>query len=120
MAEILTPKQIAGVQTRYELQERVRGALLLEVCESHEALRAQMAKAEKGMANEFDDNINLEHLLAEAQADLRALAEAIRIQGCNCGAREESPNTHPHVLLCPTGQAMARPGVKRVLEVRNE
>ena len=57
----------------------------------------------------------LEHDLAEAQADVRALAEAINIQGCNCGARAESPNTHPHVSGCPTGKALARPGVQRLL-----
>ena len=54
---------------------------------------------------------------AEAQADLRALVTAINIQGCNCGARAESPSTHPHVSGCPTGQALARPGVRRLKEV---
>ena len=55
--------------------------------------------------------------LAEAQADVRALATAINTQGCNCGARAESPNTHPHVLGCETGKALARPGVRRMMEV---
>ena len=57
----------------------------------------------------------LEDELTGAQADLLALAEAINIQGCNCGARAESPNTHPHVSGCPTGKALSRPGVLRVL-----
>lgn len=26
---------------------------------------------------------------------------------CPCGARMESPNTHPHVTGCPTGRAVA-------------
>ena len=58
--------------------------------------------------------------LAEAQADVRALAEAINIQGCNCGARAESPNTHPHVSGCPTGKALARPGVQQLLAAKKE
>ena len=27
---------------------------------------------------------------------------------CPCGARPESPATHPHVLACPTARALAR------------
>lgn len=62
-----------------------------------------------------DETEFLREQLAEAHADVRALAEAINIQGCNCGARAESPNTHPHVSGCPTGKALARPGVQRLL-----
>lgn len=29
---------------------------------------------------------------------------------CPCGARRESPRTHPHVLGCPVGKALARLG----------
>ena len=87
--------------------------------------RNQLAETKKNLAyvltehgHAWDKVHELENQLAEAQADLLALAEAINIQGCNCGARAESPNTHPHVSGCPTGKALARRGVQWVLAAK--
>ena len=102
-AKVLTPEQVEIIKLTLPLTpwSHSNRVTLYQLCATLEALRAQ---AERDAQR-----------LADAQADVRALATAINVQGCNCGARAESPNTHPHVSGCPTGKALARPGVVQVL-----
>ncbi len=46
-----------------------------------------------------------ERLTPERIAEALALALEIE-QHCPCGARPESPNTHPHVMKCPTAKLL--------------
>lgn len=69
-----------------------------------DAERAAMSIGEAW--NRIDD---LEADLAAAQAQvavLRQLMPEIE-RNCPCGARPESPNTHPHVTACPVAKAVA-------------
>ena len=45
-------------------------------------------------------------LMAAAPDMLAALKHAEN--HCPCGARPESPHTHPHVISCPIGDAIAK------------
>jgi hypothetical protein len=48
--------------------------------------------------------------IEEAQAVTAQLLAALKFaeQSCPCGARPESPNTHPHVVGCVIGKAIAK------------
>ena len=110
MSEILTPEQIACIQEQWP--DEVSSCPWDEVLASHEKLRAQLAGVEVAFQDMRTERDMENEWRQELQADLLALAEAINIQGCACGARAESPNTHPHVSGCPTGKALSRPGVQ--------
>jgi len=46
-------------------------------------------------------------LQIELQASYQQLAYLWESTGsCPCGARKESPSTHPHVISCPTAKAV--------------
>lgn len=47
--------------------------------------------------------VECERDLMAAYQQLACLWDTTR--SCPCGARKESPNTHPHVIGCPTGAA---------------
>lgn len=61
-----------------------------------------------------DDDIAEEAICIEAIATaggrLRELLAALKHaeNHCPCGARPESPHTHPHVGMCPIGNALAK------------
>ena len=109
MAKILTPAQVAAIQPKYGPQKHLGyeslWESLLAVCESHETLRAQ---------------------LAEAQADTKALTLILK-QLSEGKAQEEDPQQSLSIWDMVTKDfraschdALNRPGVKRVLEVRND
>lgn len=53
---------------------------------------------------------HLQEALLDAQVQLRYWWHAEK--RCPCGARPESPQTHPHVSGCPTGLAVDAPGAQ--------
>lgn len=76
-----------------------------EVCIRYEpndwpvyAINGQMESHEEEQANA--------RLIAAAPDLLAALKHAEKF--CPCGARPESPHTHPHVIGCPVGAAIAK------------
>ena len=121
MSEILTTEQVAAIKLTLPLTpwSHSNRVTLYQLCAATETLRVRLAKAEQQLADEqvqwSDTCTGWALAMEQMEADVRALAEAINIQGCNCGARAESPKTHPHVSGCPTGFAMARRGVQRLL-----
>ena len=54
---------------------------------------------------------------AAGYPDVLAALEEIEVH-CPCGARPESLDTHPHVVLCPVGDALAAQRA-RILEALN-
>lgn len=61
------------------------------------ALREQVA----GLQKQYSDQLAA---TVDAYQQLEYLWETTH--SCPCGARPESPNTHPHVTGCPTGKAV--------------
>ena len=64
--------------------------------------------------------------MAETPADLRALADRLiellrQIENhCPCGARPESPETHPHVGGCPVSDALEAAAALQALAAQQE
>ena len=115
MDKILTPEQVKLIREKYEPQERVGHyelrTLLLEVLDNYDAQGVQLADAQAGLAEmiteSYKDQLlrqSLQKELADAQADVRALAEALKGIDLDC-------------LVCYDRQrlALARSGVQQVL-----
>ena len=106
MSEILTAENIVAIEARYRPQEAQRKyglrTLLLEVVDSHEALREELAKAQReGSAICLGWN----QALDEAQADVRALAALLPDLDIACSHCKNRID-----------EALARPGVQRIME----
>ena len=98
MTNVLTPEQV------HEWLARFRGwPQMKAVLDSHEVLRMQRDKAEQDMEDEFDDNIRLEHALAEAQVDVLALVSSLKILSPGC-----------------TPRVFGRPGIKRLMGITTD
>jgi len=69
----------------------------------NERLRAEVAEWRRVAAAQAE-------LHGEAEARAERLAEALRWaeRHCPCGARPESPDTHPHLPGCPVGAALGQ------------
>jgi len=53
-----------------------------------------------------EQKVEIERLNRDLQAAYQQLAYLWETAGsCPCGARKESPSTHPHVFSCPTAEA---------------
>ena len=70
---------------------RIRVDLLRRLIEHVDRLEPELEKARE--------------LLAEGDQQLIYWWESQH--SCPCGARPESPTTHPHVLMCPTERALS-------------
>jgi hypothetical protein len=127
-ADIWTPEQVAKFKDRYvDWPYTAPREPFAKLVESHEALRAQLAQAAQTI-NELHEIAVLEAQLrgkvvtelAEAQADVRASAEAIRsyFDRCpenyfsgQCGG--EWPCLH---VESPMRKTLGRSGVRRLME----
>lgn len=74
--------------------ELAREAIATATAELREQLAAAERRARESQYKMFDAYTQLEYLWSQNR-------------GCPCGARPESPNTHPHVTGCPTAAAIA-------------
>ena len=116
MSEILTTEQVAAIKltlplTPWSHSSRVT---LYQLCATTEALRAQPSEAQQQLADEQVQWSNTctgwALAMEEMEADVRALAEALRIHSAH-------NHTFDWCLGCRSrrDEALARPGVRRLL-----
>ena len=109
--------QVADLQLNLDASIRMRTRQFMDSASERKELRAALAQANKDVQHLLDTCVPVQEL-TDVQA---ALAQALQAQkeaeqqlvyiwkrtgGCPCGARQETPNTHPHMLGCPTAKAL--------------
>ena len=128
MAEILTPEQVVAIRLNQPLDDGLEELVtpIEQLCNSHEALRADRDSWQATVEELADKNVNksltqrhemreaaLQKKLAEARADIRALGEAMqRITNYNRDYDRHVENTVNYCLE-QAEEALARPGVAK-------
>lgn len=112
-----TPEQAAD--TIREALEPARWDLKTDHAAALAALKVleDAATNERHLKNLLDwrtsERVSATQRANREQARADTLTQALREveKNCPCGARPESPNTHPHVIGCPVGLALGSPSV---------
>lgn len=107
---------------RIEQSEAEKLALVLDSVEAdlvglqHRVFRVREAlqkKAGKPCGYQYQEPNERGGAKDDTAADLLAALKEVE-RHCPCGARPESPRTHPHVDGCPVGEAIAKAEGKAV------
>ena len=116
---ILTPEQVTTIRSSQYIS--VNGEELLtpvaQLCNSHEALRAGLVVAIENWQAQAEHDAER---LADAQTDLRALGEALQAITRGEGPYNRYPDLYLQGVIANgiqiAEEALARPGVKAVME----
>lgn len=101
--------ELKAERQQWQQERAERDSLALKREQSLLAYQDRLTQERDGLRGVIEQVVAEDKRLAEQwqqeRAELLRLIKQIEM-GCPCGARPESPITHPHVLSCPVAQAL--------------